>query len=554
MPDGTTREVDARRGPDRGVPRLGLRRLRRPIPGEPPARCEGPALPPAPRARRSGRRHWPSRPGRTSATTRCSARPATGARSRDLADKLEGDRGRGCRGRRSSSTCATTAAATTRRSGRCATRSRRSPPRIPGTVVAHHRTLDVLGRRQLRDGPEGRPRRRTGSGSSASRRVAASNIYGDVVVVTLAGQPDRRPRRRPATTSAPRATTAWRSSRTSRWSSPGPTTPPAATRSSRPPGDPDPVRAARHTVREEVGRCGSSSRAAAARAGAWVVRDLREHGHDVLNVDIRHDGAPHGQCLARRPGRPRPDPRGPRRRDAVVHFAAIPAPGLRPDGETFRINMLSTYNVFAAAVAHRVRRVVWASSETVLGLPFDTPPAFAPIDETIEPRPEIVLRALEARRRDDGEPVRPADRDRDRGPADLEHHGARRLRAVPDVARTTRTLRKWNLWGYVDAGTSRRRAGSASRRDDRRRRDLRSSPPRTRCMTRPSADLMAEVFPTSRSGERSRAARRCCRSTTPAGCSATSRGTAGETRSEPAAAEAPTDPPDRHLQGCILGS
>ena len=35
-----------------------------------------------------------------------------------------------------------------------------------------------------------------------------------------------------------------------------------------------------------------------------------------------------------------------------------------------------------------MRRVVWASSETVLGLPFDTPPAFAPIDETIEPRPE----------------------------------------------------------------------------------------------------------------------------------------------------------------------
>ena len=49
---------------------------------------------------------------------------------------------------------------------------------------------------------------------------------------------------------------------------------------------------------------------------------------------------------------------------------------------------MSTYNVFAAAEAHRMRRVVWASSETVLGLPFDTPPAFAPIDETIEPRPE----------------------------------------------------------------------------------------------------------------------------------------------------------------------
>ena len=49
---------------------------------------------------------------------------------------------------------------------------------------------------------------------------------------------------------------------------------------------------------------------------------------------------------------------------------------------------MSTYNVFAAAEMHRLKRVVWASSETVLGLPFDVPPAFAPIDETIEPRPE----------------------------------------------------------------------------------------------------------------------------------------------------------------------
>ena len=33
------------------------------------------------------------------------------------------------------------------------------------------------------------------------------------------------------------------------------------------------------------------------KAGRWVVRDLRDHGHEVLNVDARHDGSPHGQCL-----------------------------------------------------------------------------------------------------------------------------------------------------------------------------------------------------------------------------------------------------------------
>ena len=98
--------------------------------------------------------------------------------------------------------------------------------------------------------------------------------------------------------------------------------------------------------------------------------------------------------------------------DAVVHFAAIPAPGIRPEGETFRINALSTYNVFQAAVDHHMKRVVWASSETVLGLPFDIPPAFAPIDEIDRPAPGVVVFALEARRRDDGDAVRPPQRDR----------------------------------------------------------------------------------------------------------------------------------------------
>ena len=124
------------------------------------------------------------------------------------------------------------------------------------------------------------------------------------------------------------------------------------------------------------------------KGGKWVVRDLREHGHDVLNVDVRHDGSAYGLCLVADLtdlGQAQDALAG---ADAIVHFAAIPASGLRPEGETFRINAMSTYNVFAAAAAHGMKRVVWASSETVLGLPFDIPPAFAPIDETIEPHPE----------------------------------------------------------------------------------------------------------------------------------------------------------------------
>ena len=229
------------------------------------------------------------------------------------------------------------------------------------------------------------------------------------------------------------------------------------------------------------------------KGGKWVVRELRGAGHDVLNVDARHDGSPHGQCLVADLtdlGQTLDALSG---ADAVVHFAAIPAPELRSAGETFRINAMSTYNVFAAAEMHGVRRVIWASSETVLGLPFDTPPQFAPIDETIEPRPESsyslsklvgeTMASQFARRTGIGflglrisNIMEPDD-----------------YQLFPTYWEDAR-LRKWNLWGYVDA----RDVAAAVRLGL----DAQIGGSETciiaaadTVMTRPSADLMAEVFP-----------------------------------------------------------
>jgi nucleoside-diphosphate-sugar epimerase len=230
------------------------------------------------------------------------------------------------------------------------------------------------------------------------------------------------------------------------------------------------------------------------KGGTWVVRDLREHGHDVVNVDTRHDGSEFGLCLVADLtdlGQAQDALAG---ADAVVHFAAIPAPQLRPDGETFRINALSTYNVFAAAVAHGVRRVVWASSETVLGLPFDVPPAFAPIDETIEPRPESsyslsklvgeTMAAQFARR------------------TSTEFVGLRisNIMVPDDYARfpswqDDATIRKWNLWGYVDARDVAQAARLALTVPVKGSEICIVAAADT-VMERPSADLMAEVFPT----------------------------------------------------------
>jgi nucleoside-diphosphate-sugar epimerase len=118
------------------------------------------------------------------------------------------------------------------------------------------------------------------------------------------------------------------------------------------------------------------------KAGRAVVRDLLEAGYDVLSADIVEPGeflceyiktdlTDLGETLEVLRGAER-----------VVHLAAIPAPGRYPEGETFRNNTISTYNVFSAATSLGAGRVVWASSETTLGLPFDREkPAYAPIDE-----------------------------------------------------------------------------------------------------------------------------------------------------------------------------
>jgi nucleoside-diphosphate-sugar epimerase len=223
------------------------------------------------------------------------------------------------------------------------------------------------------------------------------------------------------------------------------------------------------------------------------VRDLREHGHDVLNVDTRHDGSEFGLCLIADLADYGQAAEALAGADAVVHLAAIPAPELRPPAETFRINALSTYNVFAAAEANGLQRVVWASSETVLGLPFDVPPAFAPIDETCEPRPEtsyalskVVGEAMaEQFARRTGIPFVGL-----RISNIMEPDDYARFPSYWDDAR----LRKWNLWGYVDCRDVAQacRLGLTAEVTGAQVCIVAAA---DTVMTRPSADLMAEVFP-----------------------------------------------------------
>lgn len=126
--------------------------------------------------------------------------------------------------------------------------------------------------------------------------------------------------------------------------------------------------------------------------GRATIRDLQAHGHDVLNLDITHPKDPQGpttivnltdfgEVMGALSGIDQQYTQG--AIDAVVHLAAIPGPAQRPDHVTFAENIVSTYNIFEACKRLGITNVVWASSETLLGYPFDGPPASVPITEAV---------------------------------------------------------------------------------------------------------------------------------------------------------------------------
>ncbi len=119
------------------------------------------------------------------------------------------------------------------------------------------------------------------------------------------------------------------------------------------------------------------------KAGRHAVPYLVEAGFDVHNVDLVPLDSPgvtnliadisdSGQMFnALSMHRDFPDlDRGTQPFDAVVHFAAIPRILIKPDNETFRVNVMGTYNVVEAAVKLGIRKIIVASSETTYGVCF----------------------------------------------------------------------------------------------------------------------------------------------------------------------------------------
>ncbi|MEY9120567.1 NAD-dependent epimerase/dehydratase family protein [Bradyrhizobium yuanmingense] len=68
--------------------------------------------------------------------------------------------------------------------------------------------------------------------------------------------------------------------------------------------------------------------------------------------------------------------------DVVVHLASMPHPRMIPDADEFRLNMMTTFNVFEACRRLGIKDIVWTSSEVGTGVPYDkTDAPYVPVDE-----------------------------------------------------------------------------------------------------------------------------------------------------------------------------
>ena len=108
--------------------------------------------------------------------------------------------------------------------------------------------------------------------------------------------------------------------------------------------------------------------------GRYVVKALRESGHEVVTLDLPASGAAVDMALDITQPLPKVDGL-----DAVIHLAGLSHPRQCDDnpGAAFAVNVAGTSNVLRMAQESGARKFVFASSAHV----FDIPPRYLPTDE-----------------------------------------------------------------------------------------------------------------------------------------------------------------------------
>jgi nucleoside-diphosphate-sugar epimerase len=180
--------------------------------------------------------------------------------------------------------------------------------------------------------------------------------------------------------------------------------------------------------------------------------------------------------------------------EAVVHLAAIPGASHAANAHTFVNNITSTFHVFTAAGIAGVSRVVWASSETLLGYPFARPPLYVPLDDDVPVQGNVAYSQAKACEEELARQLARVDPRRSfvglrfsnvMEPGDYQAFPGFQV----DVA-----ARKWNLWAYIDA----RDAATATRLAldaEVTGASVFNIAAADTVLSRPSLEVLQEVFP-----------------------------------------------------------
>lgn len=193
-------------------------------------------------------------------------------------------------------------------------------------------------------------------------------------------------------------------------------------------------------------------------AGHFVILELMAHGYSCINldrvppkedlcpfieVDLTDYAAVHAACAGA---------------DGLVHFAGNPHPDENhlEAADRFSNNTDAVFNAFNAARAHGIKRVVWASSETIFGFPFENcRPHEVPLTEEAPRQPQNGYALSKAISEDLAEEMATL--------YGMTIIGLRLSNVLYDDVEAEPsfqkipgywqdlTSRKFNLWGYIDA-------------------------------------------------------------------------------------------------------